>query len=47
MSDSEISCTSERNFVRKVDGNADGFEEVTTILEEVSLLDLPHSSHAI
>jgi hypothetical protein len=37
MSDSETSWTSERSLVRRVDGNADGFEVVTTTFDEVSL----------
>ena len=47
MSVSETSWISERSFVRNVDGNADDLEEVTTTLEDVSLFDLPQSSHAM
>ena len=36
MSPSEISWTSDRNLVRRVDGNAAGLEVVTTFLIEVS-----------
>lgn len=37
ISASEISCRSERNLVRRAEGNAEGFEDVTTTLEDVSV----------
>jgi len=36
ISASDISCTSERSLVRRVDGNAEGLDVVITTLDEVS-----------
>ena len=35
------------NFVRSVDGKADGFEEVTTTFEDVSSFSVEQTSHII